>query len=561
VLRVLAIVPWLVLGLGEVYLALGYAGIPNITMLAGEVLLLLAVGAMFARRADESPGDATVLPPLIPAGSALASLMPGGWQAIPYLVGLIVLLVAPVRPLLRGRGIPWWLSCALVVPSLLFAHGVNLWGFATGLPTDLGARLQADLARPLESAHFPAPADVGPPVIVISIDTLRADSARTMRSWKRLAERGAWWDSVTSTSSWTLPAMASMQTGLMPAEHGAGALYGGHHQGIYEDTRTLAIDLAERGYANAAVMSNPWVSVSSGLARGFHDFVDLGSNPPRRLALLGYALVGEHYQTADAVLALARRRLDKLADHPSFYLWVHLLDPHLPYLNSPDPMLQAATEVMARSLNLSSPEQRRHWTDAYQHEVEVLDRKIEAFLDLLEQRGLLERAVIVFTSDHGEELFDHGSYEHGHTHHGEVVEVPLVIVAPGLEPGRREGPASLMDVASTVRAAVGLPPGGVDLRAPVAADRMVRAQGSLYLWPLCSARTAERKVIVEDCGESDRIFAYDLGIDPAEQAPEPVDPTGDDDELVRAALSVGTPRQHRAVDANTEALRALGYVD
>src|SRR4029450_6199643 len=103
---------------------------------------------------------------------------------------------------------------------------------------------------------------------------------------------------------------------------------------------------------------------------------------------------------------------------------------------------------------------------------------------------------VVFTADHGEEFWDHGGVEHGHSHHGEVVDVPLVLVAPGVSPGRREGVASLVDVAPTVRAALGLAPGGLDLRRGVPEDRVAAAWGGLILHIDCSARDARRRVIM-----------------------------------------------------------------
>src|SRR2546428_696465 len=77
----------------------------------------------------------------------------------------------------------------------------------------------------------------GPAVVVVSVDPLRADAALGMATFKRLAARGAAWERAMSTSSWTLPALASLRTGRMPAEHGAGCLEDAHCQGIFPGVR------------------------------------------------------------------------------------------------------------------------------------------------------------------------------------------------------------------------------------------------------------------------------------------------------------------------------------
>ncbi len=93
------------------------------------------------------------------------------------------------------------------------------------------------------------------PIIIISVDTLRADYAQSMTSWKRLAERGAWWESAMSSSSWTLPALGSLMTGALPGTHGAGC-YSEQCQGLNPDIQTIAQTLKQHGYQNVALVSN-----------------------------------------------------------------------------------------------------------------------------------------------------------------------------------------------------------------------------------------------------------------------------------------------------------------
>jgi hypothetical protein len=116
----------------------------------------------------------------------------------------------------------------------------------------------------------------------------------------------------------------------------------------------------------------------------------------------------------------------------------------------------------------------------------------------------------------------------------------------------------LLDVAPTVRAIAGLSADGQDLRRALPADRIVTSQGNLILWPGCSARDAGTAVLIDDCGADDeRIRRYDLVADPGERAPLPVDGTH---RVQWAAEDVVAPTRAEAAPQNTEALRALGYV-
>jgi arylsulfatase A-like enzyme len=190
--------------------------------------------------------------------------------------------------------------------------------------------------------------------------------------------------------------------------------------------------------------------------------------------------------------------------------------------------------------------------------VAYTDTQIGRLLDALESRRVLNEGVVVFTADHGEEFWDHLGVEHGHSHHGEVVDVPLVLVAPGVPAGARPGVASLLDVAPTVRAAVGLAANGIDLRKGVPPGRIATAWGGLVQHLDCSARDASRRVIAAGCDHaSAAVSAYDLRIDPAELHPAAWDP---DDELVHAAWAVRPPRRGTASQVDRSALRALGYV-
>lgn len=393
-------------------------------------------------------------------------------------------------------------------------------------------------------------------MVVISVDTLRSDAASTMSSVRRLSARGAYWPRAMSTSSWTLPALASLQTGRVPAEHGAACLEDGHCQGLSDSVPTLAEQLRVRGWKTAAVVANPWAGAAMGFDRGFDHFIDSGE-PGRRL-LVGGAPRGAHGQddarTVDAALEWLHRNND---DEP-IYLWVHLMGPHMPYLHSPVEKMRRLDPVTLRSSYPSSESQKQEIRDAYANEVAYTDVQVMRLLDALEARGVLEHGVVVFTADHGEEFWDHGDVEHGHSHHGEVIDVPLVLVALGLAPGIRSDVASLVDVAPTLRALSGLGGEGVDLLKGIPPGRIATAWGGLILRLDCSARHSTARLLVQDCATTmTSMRLYDLLQDPLELSParpEPGDP------LLRSTGRIRPPPRSDASTVSSDRLRALGYL-
>ncbi len=178
--------------------------------------------------------------------------------------------------------------------------------------------------------------------------------------------------------------------------------------------------------------------------------------------------------------------LDWLVDAPDegWMLWVHLFDPHLPYSHLPDGH---------EAYKVKHPKQLKHGKlkatrklkaavrEAYQMEVDYADEQTLRLLEALDARGFFETSTLVFTSDHGEELWEHKGFEHGHSHHREVTDVALAIVTPGLAPGPRfPTEASLLDVTPTLRAIAGLPNPGMGetgLDPPPVRARRPRGQG------------------------------------------------------------------------------------
>jgi arylsulfatase A-like enzyme len=479
-----------------------------------------------------------------------------------YVAGVVLLTTSLLRDLgdkVRVRPIVGVVAVVLGVVGARLLSLHNASGRLSKRYGGTGAAAVTRLWQELRGRSRPlAAARDEPPVVIITVDTLRADAARGMASHVRLRSRGAWWPLAMATSSWTMPSVGSIQTGLMPAEHGAVCLPGGHCQGLAESARTLAEDLRDAGYLTAAVTANPWISTSTGFDRGFDTFVDLAGVPPYRLLAAGPQWV-EHPQDPAVTVDEALRWLEEAPDS-GFYLWVHTLGPHMPYLHADDPELQGLDAAKLRNGTPVTSEQAERIRAAYLDEVAYTDAQILRLLDALERRGVLDRGLVVLTSDHGEEFWEHGRVEHGHSHHGEVISVPLVVAGAGVERGVRTDNASIVDVAATVRAVAGLQPEGFDLRHPLPDGRITTAWGNLVQTDQSSASDGATRAIVTEStvGSVLSIERFDLRTDPAERHPLLGD--GGGDPVSRAALRTSGPDRTEAANLDTEALRALGYV-
>ncbi len=304
-------------------------------------------------------------------------------------------------------------------------------------------------------------------VVLIVVDTLRADHVGayghdrpTTPHLDRRFRQGHRFEHAYSTAPWTLPATASLYTGLYPERHGAGYRFGQlRFSSLAGEVETLAERLADDGFATAAVIANIYLSPQFGLHRGFGRFVDLGGDD------------GQAPAAADRVVDQALAWLPKLGER--FFLVVHLIDPHLPY-DAPAPLGGRFTEAessflkppivekkpLVRRLGELAEQDHEMIEAAYDEEIAFADLQLERLFEGLEHAGVLEEGLVVLTSDHGEELFDHQGFEHGHSFYQELLRVPLVIWGRGVEPGSSAEVVSLVDVAPTVLEAVGSAFGG-----------------------------------------------------------------------------------------------------
>jgi arylsulfatase A-like enzyme len=345
-------------------------------------------------------------------------------------------------------------------------------------------------------AHPPTPAGAanGKRVVLIAIDTLRADRM-SLYGYERPttpridehAKSGLVYEACYSQGTNTAVAFSAMQTS---ASRG----------GVFESGRTrLFPRLKAAGYATGqvnAVLEDIWLRAKA------------SSRPYRRVILDGIDNfpheLGDDFWDADRVTDAAIEYLSSLpADAPSA-TWVHYFDPHTPRRKmAPFDFGDSAS-------------------DKYDSEVAFSDREVGRLLDWMRSSGFMKDTIVILTADHGEAFLEHGMDFHGNRPYGDQIHIPLVVWTPELPPGRTAAPASIIDVAPTVYEFLGLAPApdaeGRSLLAPIPADRAIFAETPLNIvdGPFNAFAVTQNgwKLIHDVVGNTTEL--YDLERDPAE---------------------------------------------
>ena len=304
-------------------------------------------------------------------------------------------------------------------------------------------------------------------VLLVTVDALRADAvsydaAGHTPNLARLARESVVFTRAVSPSSWTLPAFGSWLTGLSPATHLIDA--GGR---LPAAVKTLPELLRRGGYTTGAVVDNPLFAPPSELAARFDQTFPLTANwydaAPRMTMSVGprvWSALGRFGAGPGEPGAVTRLATNWLRTVPTgrAFLWVHYLDPHGPYTPS-----AAAAGRAAAAAALVEHEAHK----AYLGEVVQTDEEIGRLLDGVRASGRYDGALIIVTSDHGEELGAEGETGHGRNLRGAVVDVPFIVKLPGAGSGRAE-PArvSTQSLFATVLDACGIPYDAGAIEAP-----------------------------------------------------------------------------------------------
>lgn len=422
-----------------------------------------------------------------------------------------------------------------------------------------------------------------PDVILYLVDTLRADHLGcygyrrgTSPQIDAFAAESVLFEDAVAQSAWTRPAVTSLLTGLDPHSHGVEERL----DALPESFDTLPEILRREGYQTAAFVSSAVITAKFGFDQGFDTFrqqVKETIEPERT--------------TSEWVNAEALRWLEQRDPGRPFFLFLHTLDPHMPYrppepfrrrlAPDADPRAGRLEQVVALrdGLRPASPRDRKDIPALYDAEIAANDAAFGRLVAELRARGIYDPLLLIFVSDHGEELSDHGGWEHGATLYQELVHVPLLLKLPrGAGSGRRVGETvRQVDVLPTILNVLGGEiPQGIHgrsllplLQAP--SRRPPTAFSSLDL----DGRRIE-SVIMEDRKlihtlAHDRhpvgLELYDLASDPGERrnlaAAEPAAVRGLSRLLERRARAAGAPPKAPPVALDPELeeqLRALGYL-
>ncbi len=350
-----------------------------------------------------------------------------------------------------------------------------------------------------------------PNVVLITLDTTRADhlgcyGSRTVRTpvLDGLAARGVLFEQAATVSPLTLPAHASIMTGMYPTYHGVRV---NGNTALGEELTTLAEVFSDRGYACGAFIAAFVLDGRWGLKQGFDYYDDeFDLKKHKHLDL------GAIQRPANEVVDAALRWMDARKEGP-LLSWIHLYDPHTPY-EPPEPYL---SEYGGHGL-----------AGLYGGEVAFMDAQIGRVVEWLSRTGLDRTTVVVLAGDHGEGLGSHGEGTHGYYIYDYAVHVPMIAVAPldGLRGKRVATQVSVVDIFPTVLdlAGVASPAGGTHGRSLV--GRMFRpgsgneaaayaesmAPNIQYGWsPLRLLRTGRFKYI-----DAPKAELYDLAADPGE---------------------------------------------
>jgi arylsulfatase A-like enzyme/Flp pilus assembly protein TadD len=369
--------------------------------------------------------------------------------------------------------------------------------------------LAAAIGLSLRQRRAPGAADARLNLLLVTLDTTRADrlgcyghaTART-RHLDRLAAEGVRFARASSPAPITLPAHASIFTGLLPIAHGVrnnGNFY------LADRFPTLATVLKARGYRTGAFVSSFILDRRYGLARGFDSYDDAMEGAQAQVVSLEAERRGDR-----TALALGRwLEAGAAATRAPFFAWLHLYDPHEPYRPPP-------------------PFREMFATDPYDGELAFDDAVVASVLDRLGQLGQLDRTLVAVIGDHGESLGDHGEETHSMFVYESALHVPLILWRPGRVPSGRvvEQPVRATDLAPTLLDLLGAPALRTDhgtslvpllQGGKLAATPPVYAETYLPLFymnwaPLRSLRDARFKLI-----DAPRPELYDLDRDPGER--------------------------------------------
>ena len=368
---------------------------------------------------------------------------------------------------------------------------------ATFLLVLLGVEVGARWREHRQTAKLPAADSSQPNIVVVVVDTLRADHLssygyprRTSPTIDRLSAEGVQFENAIATSSWSLPSHASLVTGRYVHEHGADNVKPiplfQSNQNTFNHLPTIGEQLQSLGYRTGAFSANrTWFSHDLGFSRGFLHFEDYFNSPADMLVR---TLYGREF----ARVYLSRTDHSKPKRFLRWIGWDSLLDPDEEGSGSRGGALGVRKRASAVNRELESwiADDRQHpffaflnyfdvhrqyggprdftkpdWPqqtsiDAYDDSIRYVDDNIAQLLSILQSRHFDTNTVLIITSDHGESLGEHGLETHGGSLYWNLIHVPLVLWWPGHIPAnvRIANPVTNATIPATLISLIGKTP-------------------------------------------------------------------------------------------------------
>lgn len=441
---------------------------------------------------------------------------------------------------------------------------------ASRIPFLLLLALAAALLGGCRRGASPVPDEAPGPqrIILISLDTMRPDhlgtygyDRPTSPAIDRFAASGVVFEDAVAQASATLSSHASILTSRIPRHHGAS--FSNRH-GLGADVPTLAGLLQEAGYRTVAFTGGGQMDRRFGLDRGFQEYRETELNQNFR-------------ETAGLGIQWLRANREERV-----FLFLHTYEPHHPYVarglpgfesDYDGPLPPIISVEILKEINSGSraidERDLRHIVNAYDTDLRSTDDGFGRLHRFLRRQGFLEDALIVLTSDHGEEFGEHGTVGwHGHTLYEELLRVPLIVKLPGNAHAGTRVSSSVrsLDIAPTILDLAGVPiPGtfqGVSLRTLLSSGS---SSGDLPALSELDARppsvSYRRRPWKLDGG---RLF--NLEADPLEGQDVATAETGRVEELRQAVerwwglLPPPSADDVELENSTLEQLRALGYI-
>jgi arylsulfatase A-like enzyme len=487
-----------------------------------------------------------------------------------YTLAIAPIALVSLGGALMGKFARLRAAWVVALATVVFGAALYVTAYAKGTPP----------LKPIDDHYKP---DAGaaamlagkPNVIIIVMDTVRADHTSlcgykytTTPNLEKLAADCRFFPRGETVDSWTLPAHASMFTGLYPREHGAHGAPEQSRRGIerYQpygiplapSRKTLAWYLAAKGYNTGAIMANyTWLCRQFGLNQGFHYYYDVPRMLPfmknysvvfkwpleavdRAMGLNGKLL--QTYWSAQSITKMAQSWVDRSKEAP-FFLFVNYMDAHYPYAAVPPfdhidgpgipynsvcrlrPFQDLITQYIKTGKGLND-ELLREIVNQYDGEIAYTDHWIGKFIDQLKAEGLYDEALIIVTSDHGEFLGEHRLLNHGVGIYEGGMQIPILVKYPRQQfAGEvRKERVSIVDIFATVLdvAKLPLPPvtatplggkGHIIIAEEYENGQNVKYYGSRFKGTKTATYEDDLKYMTRTGGEKE---LYDLGNDAAE---------------------------------------------